>query len=130
MLYTPYEIIKWWLPIVSAFGMVIAAYRSAARSVKTFFDTLLHNHLSHIEANTAQSTVLLEQVCFNQKTSVAEAITLARHVSDVAEALRMSTEEHACTLALALKENNTAQAATCKECLTGIELLKDRTRDA
>ena len=54
-MYTPYEIIKFWLPIISAFGLVIKAYTGGKKSVSEFCDKLLSNHLSHIEEATVSN---------------------------------------------------------------------------
>ena len=62
MKYSIYEIIKFWLPIVTAFGFILRGYHTITRNVSEWADKLLHNHLSHIEQNTAQSVVLLAGV--------------------------------------------------------------------
>jgi hypothetical protein len=54
-MYTPYEVIKWWLPIVSAFGLVIKAYTSTKAGIAEFVDRLLSNHLTHIETATVSN---------------------------------------------------------------------------
>lgn len=56
-MYTPYDILKFWLPIVSAFGLVIKAYTSTKVSVTTFAEKLLNNHLSGIEKATTSTEV-------------------------------------------------------------------------
>lgn len=58
MSYTLMDQLRWWLPLVSGFGIVIKAYFSAKKSVTDFAERLLNNHLSGIEAAT-QSTELL-----------------------------------------------------------------------
>ena len=50
--YTTYEVIKWWLPIVSAGGIVIKAYLTAKKSISEYAEKLLNNHLAGIEAAT------------------------------------------------------------------------------
>ena len=57
MQYTIMEQIRWWLPIVSAFGLVIKAYTTSKKSLATFCDTLLTNHLTHIETATTSTEV-------------------------------------------------------------------------
>jgi hypothetical protein len=52
MQYTLYEQLRWWLPIISAFGLVIKAYTSTKKSVTEFAERLLNNHLSGIETAT------------------------------------------------------------------------------
>ena len=56
-MYTPYEVIKWWLPIVSAFGLVIKAYTSTKAGITEFAEGLLNNHLSGIEKATQSTEV-------------------------------------------------------------------------
>jgi hypothetical protein len=50
--YTTYEVIKWWLPIVSAGGIVVKAYLTAKKSISSYAEKLLNNHLAGIEAAT------------------------------------------------------------------------------
>ena len=47
-----YTALKFWLPMVSAFGLVIGAYRSGKRGITEWADALLNNHLSHIQVAT------------------------------------------------------------------------------
>ena len=56
-MYTPYEILKWWLPIISAFGLVIKAYTSIKKALTEFTERLLNNHLSGIESATQSTEV-------------------------------------------------------------------------
>lgn len=53
--YTAYEILKFWLPVVSAFSLVIKAYFSMKKSIGAWANRLLDNHLSHIETATAST---------------------------------------------------------------------------
>src|ERR1017187_4574774 len=68
MTYTIYEQIKFWLPIISAFGIITKAYFGAKKNVTEFADKLLTNHLTHIEqatvsteAETKKTNVLLTE---------------------------------------------------------------------
>jgi hypothetical protein len=54
-MYTPYEIFKFWLPIVSGFAMVIKAYTSTKKDLAEWAERLLQNHLSHIEDATVST---------------------------------------------------------------------------
>jgi hypothetical protein len=67
MTYTWAEQIRYWLPLVSAFLLIVKAYSTGKKNIATFCDRLLDNHLSHIEAattatvtETQRSNVLLE----------------------------------------------------------------------
>jgi hypothetical protein len=55
MSYTLMEQLRWWLPIISAFGIVIKAYTGAKKNVSDFCDKLLSNHLAHIEVATVSN---------------------------------------------------------------------------
>jgi hypothetical protein len=55
--YTTYEVIKWWLPIVSAGGIVVKAYLTAKKSVSEYAEKLLNNHLAGIETATKSTEV-------------------------------------------------------------------------
>ena len=58
---TGYEIVRFWLPLVSGFAIVVKAYMSAKKSVGEWASKLLDNHLSHIQASTEQTTVETKQ---------------------------------------------------------------------
>jgi hypothetical protein len=55
MSYTLMEQIRWWLPIISAFGLIIKAYTSTKKNVAEFVERLLSNHLAHIETATVSN---------------------------------------------------------------------------
>ncbi len=57
MSYTIYEQVRYWLPLVSAFGLIIKAYTSGKKNVAEFCDRLLSNHLTHIEQATASTEI-------------------------------------------------------------------------
>ena len=47
-----YGELKWWLPMLAGFGMVIKAYLSGKRGVSEWASSLLDNHLHSIETAT------------------------------------------------------------------------------
>lgn len=53
--------------MTTAFGLVIGAYRSAAKGITSWADKLLNNHLSHIQIATEQTAMLLAQAQKDQK---------------------------------------------------------------
>jgi hypothetical protein len=57
MQYTLYEQVRYWLPMISAFGLVIGAWRTGKKNLSEFCDTLLTNHLSHIQTATQSTEV-------------------------------------------------------------------------
>ena len=68
MLTTPfalYEIIKWWLPLITAGMLIVKAYLSAKKGIGEWAHSLLTNHLSHIEqaaTSTKEETIRTNQI--------------------------------------------------------------------
>lgn len=56
-----YEFLKWWLPIISAFTIIIRGWRTVVDRVTGWAEKLLNNHLHHIEANTAEAATALRE---------------------------------------------------------------------
>jgi hypothetical protein len=54
-MYAAYEVLKFWLPIISAFGLIIKAYIGAKKNVGDWANTLLSNHLTHIQDATMKT---------------------------------------------------------------------------
>jgi hypothetical protein len=50
-----YDSLRFWLPLVSGFAIVVKAYMSAKKSVGEWASRLLNNHLSHIQAATQET---------------------------------------------------------------------------
>jgi hypothetical protein len=73
-----YAALKFWLPMVTAFGLIIKAYHSAAGGITSWADKLLNNHLSHIQAATEKTAALLEQSQKEQK-AYQEKDALVQH---------------------------------------------------
>jgi hypothetical protein len=55
--YTAYEMIKWWLPIISFGGIVVKAYLTAKKNISEYAEKLLNNHLAGIETATKSTEV-------------------------------------------------------------------------
>ena len=63
-----YAFLKFWLPLASAFGLVIKGYTSLSNRAGRWAETLLSNHLHHvqlsldgIQASTQATVDLLKQ---------------------------------------------------------------------
>ena len=112
-MYTAYEILKFWLPIISGFTMVIGAYFSVVKKVSAWADKLLHNHLSHIEsavannATEAAKTNDFLQAAACRESSVAQKVDMVQST---------------------LHDQNRQQADVWKEIVEALTLLKERTR--
>jgi hypothetical protein len=57
MTYTFAEQIRYWLPMVSAFLLIVKAYTSGKKNVSEWASRLLDNHLVHIEQATTNTEV-------------------------------------------------------------------------
>jgi hypothetical protein len=55
--YTAYETVKYWLPLVTAGGIIIKAYLTAKKNISEYASRLLDNHLSGIEKATKSTEV-------------------------------------------------------------------------
>ena len=58
-MYTPYEVLKFWLPLVSAFVFVYKGWKGTTAKVSAYADRLLSNHLSHIQASTEATHAMI-----------------------------------------------------------------------
>ena len=91
-MYTPYEIIKYWLPLASAFTMVWGIYRGTKKNISRWAESLFENHLKHIQkateetvAETKKTNVLLGTAAMNiadVKLSLADHVAKAGQVWD------------------------------------------------
>lgn len=71
-----YAALKFWLPIVTFFGLLIKAYKTAKGGIQQFADSLLGNHLHTIQENTGKTAALLEEVRDDQRTMMTDIAIL------------------------------------------------------
>ena len=83
-----YAALKFWLPMVTAFGLIIRAYHSAAGGITSWADKLLNNHLSHIQAGTERTATLLEQSQRELKMYQKEDSAVQRNIVTALEVLK------------------------------------------
>jgi len=83
-----YAAIKFWLPMVTAFGLIIKAYHSATTGITSWADKLLNNHLSHIQAATERTATLLEQAQREQKEYQAKDAEVQQGIVTSLEVLK------------------------------------------
>ncbi len=113
MTYTIYDQLKFWLPIVTAFGIVIKGYFTVKNNVSSWADQLLHNHMHHIEVavksnadEAVKTNVLL--------TAAAERETYVSSKVDMVQAT--------------LHDHRTQEAAIWKDVIEAMTILKERTK--
>jgi len=107
-----YNQLKYWIPLTTVCTMIYRAYRQASKSITDWADKLMSNHLTHIQAATERSAVLLEEVRDNQAVQLEKAIYTAESVQKVA----VDLEHHE-------QEDGKVQ----HDILTALEVLKDRS---
>lgn len=100
---TAYTEIKFWLPLLGAFGIVMRAYVSAKKNVTAFADKLLSNHLAHIEEATVSTEALTQQTNVLLKDSAGKLDMVQNTLSDHHEKQLIVWQGVAETLAI-LKE--------------------------
>jgi hypothetical protein len=72
-----YEAVKYWLPLVTGFGLVIRAYSSTTKSINAWANALLNNHLHSIQEATQETVVLLRNMRDND-AEIAEKVEQVR----------------------------------------------------
>lgn len=103
-----HEALKFWLPVISAFLLVIKGWKTLVRKLTEWTEKLLNNHLHHIEINTAAAVELLRELPAEFKTLRGDqAISFMDIRRD---------------LTTVVDTNNKVQQAI----LTNLEILKDR----
>lgn len=89
-----YAGLKFWLPLASAFALIIKAYGTAKKNVSEWADKLLNNHLTHIEAATgATHTETIKTNTLLASAALAD-MDVARKVADTRVALDTYNEKH------------------------------------
>jgi len=81
-MYTPYEIFKFWMPVISGFAFVIKAYTSTKKDLADWAERLLQNHLSHIEEATVSTVKETKQTNSLLKDSMGKTDMLQATVAD------------------------------------------------
>jgi hypothetical protein len=112
---TCYAALKFWLPMGTAFGLVIKAYRSLTTGVTSWADKLLNNHLSHIQAAT-ESTASLTKIAAETSAQLLREILIESRRAAVASSQVQRD----------LKEYQNKDADTQRDIVTALAVLKDR----
>ena len=94
-----YEIVKYWLPLITVFLLCTKAYFSGKKNIAEWANALLNNHVAHIQ-------------------KAVEATANAQHEGNV----RLSK------LSEDLQEHHESELKAWQSVSTTLELLKDRTK--
>ena len=116
---TAYNAVKYWLPLVSAALVVFRVIvwirnkiNSTIAATAAWGESLLHNHLAHLQTATEESVVILKEVRDNQSEQLSKAKLTAEAVGKVA---------------IDLERHEAADGEVQQKILTALEILKDRS---
>lgn len=77
-----YALIKYWIPILTALGILWRGITGIKRGVKDFADTLLDNHLQHIQIAVEKSSEAVISLCETQKDSSVSIVRISEDLRD------------------------------------------------
>lgn len=75
-----YEIIKFWLPLTTAGGLIVKAYLTFKKGVTTFADRIFTGHLAGIQTNIDTVATSIQTLCSISKENMAEVRALRASV--------------------------------------------------
>jgi len=108
-----YSELKWWLPMLTGFGMVIKAYLSGKKGVSEWASSLLDNHLHSIETATKST----ESETRRTNTLLTEAATREMATAGKVDMVQGTLNTH-----------HERQLEVWKEVAQALTVLKERTR--
>ena len=108
-----YSELKWWLPMLTGFGMVIKAYLNGKRVVSEWASSLLDNHLHSIETATKST----ESETRRTNTLLTEAATREMATAGKVDMVQGTLNTH-----------HERQLEVWKEVAQALTVLKERTR--
>lgn len=108
-----YEILKWWGPILAFGSLIIKAYFTMKKSVGEFLNSLLHNHLAHIQDATALT------VTETQKTNTLLAAASLKDIETAAAVVHVKDT---------LEIHHEKETQVWSGILNTLTVLEDRTR--
>ena len=111
-----YAAFKFWLPLLTAFTFIYKGWKSATRGVTDWADSLLNNHLSHIQRYTEETAIAVKQYA-------AASLALLEEIRDDGKAAANAVAQ----VRSDLKGHQDDDMDIQGKILLGIEVLKDRT---
>jgi hypothetical protein len=108
-----YSEIKFWLPLLAGFGMVVKAYLSGKKGVSEWASSLLDNHLHSIETATKSTEFETRRT----NTLLTEAATREIATSGKVERVQNTLHEH-----------HDRQLEVWRDVTQALTVLKERTR--
>lgn len=104
-----YAFIKFWGPIATAVGLLVKAYLSATKGISSWANTLLDNHMQHIQDASERSS-----------QAVVELASYHRDMLDSQRELVVAM----CSMKEDLHDHTIEDLRVQTKILTGIEVLK------
>jgi hypothetical protein len=106
-----YALIRFWLPLVTFFGLLIKGALLAGKRISNWADTFLDNHMNHIQESAEKAAVAVTEL-----TKYHEGATILQKEM-VSQLTGIRSE---------LSEQGKQILGTQHQIITGIEILKDR----
>jgi hypothetical protein len=88
-----YEIIKWWGPILGFVAMVFKLRKDVISRADTWMNSLLNNHLSHIQEATMTTVVETQKTNELLTAAALKTVMVAEKVEDVRDTLTAHHEK-------------------------------------
>lgn len=88
-----YVAIKYWGPVLGFFAIVIKAYLSGKKNVGAWANSLLTNHLAHIQDATETTVAETKKTNDLLASQALQQVTVAKHVDEVKTALSDHTDK-------------------------------------
>jgi len=107
-----YEQLKFWLPVTTVIGLIIKGYLSAKKAAQTWANTMLDNHMAHIQESSEQAAKAVVELAGFHK----EMLEQQREVVNNMTLMQRDFHEH-------VQEDARVQNAI----LTTLEVVKSQT---
>lgn len=106
-----YGIIKFWLPIITLLGLIIKGFRIASQRVSDWANTLLDNHMKHIQDAAEKAAGAVVELSAYHRNNIDLQKNLVAEFSTMSHSLNTFCRDF---------------TVMQQQVLTGIEVLKDR----
>jgi hypothetical protein len=90
---TLYTQLRFWLPMVSGFAIVVKAYLSGKKSISGWASTLLDNHLHTIQTATSETVAETKRTNELLSDSTKQTVKVAEHVVQMAASVAAHQEK-------------------------------------
>jgi hypothetical protein len=107
-----YEQLKFWLPVVTVITLMIKGFRSAKSAAQTWANTMLDNHMAHIQASSERAAAAVTELAGYHKEMLDQQRDLVQNMT----LMQRDFHEH-------IQEDQRVQQAI----FTALEVVKTQT---